>query len=425
MSFWNTIGWIVNPIGSAIRALSGGSSVGYSNSYNGQQIASLGSAADNAAGTGFDPNGIVGGFYNDLMGFTSQARDQAFQEYMQEKQWDYDRPSAQMARMADAGINLNLAAQGVADGNQSASAPSAAGASPVGNPLGIADSVTSGKLRVAEAANQKAQANLANKNAEQVDKLADSLVLERSGSFAKLLTEAGASEIAATAMALSLFSGGLGSVLALFKGDDICRRINLQNQLLDQEYNQGVERFEHERSMWPHLESIADSEAREAKWNADLAEFKRNIEKKRADLYSKYEGLPEWDIWQQQLYFLQNYGEDSPQYKSLFQIKEEFAYSEEMGRSRVELEHLYNKKYQELKALAEWQPYLDMLEEKKHQVMAILDLFYGQDSSFVNSLIKRLLTRAENHERPAVLPGSDFIDHKNPPRENGNNFIYK
>lgn len=69
-------------------------------------------------------DGDGGGLLGWLDGTNKQRQAQAFEMTMQERQWAYDDPSAQMERMKKAGINPNLAAGAIAGGNQSAGAPS-------------------------------------------------------------------------------------------------------------------------------------------------------------------------------------------------------------------------------------------------------------------------------------------------------------
>lgn len=65
--------------------------------------------------------------WNDLTGKTAQNKEFAQQEYLQDKMNEYNSPVEQMKRMREAGINPNLAAQGISgSGNESAQAPSVA-----------------------------------------------------------------------------------------------------------------------------------------------------------------------------------------------------------------------------------------------------------------------------------------------------------
>lgn len=79
------------------------------------------------AGSAIDPFGGISGLWNDLTGVTAQSREFAQQEYLQDKQNDYNKPVNQMQRMIDAGINPNTAAAGISQGgNESAQAPAVA-----------------------------------------------------------------------------------------------------------------------------------------------------------------------------------------------------------------------------------------------------------------------------------------------------------
>lgn len=64
--------------------------------------------------------------WRELSGENAQMREFQQQEYLQEKQWEYDNPVNQMKRFIAAGVNPALAAQGVSGGNQSAAAPTVA-----------------------------------------------------------------------------------------------------------------------------------------------------------------------------------------------------------------------------------------------------------------------------------------------------------
>lgn len=83
---------------------------------------------------------FVRGLWADLTGEASQSREFDQQEYLQDKMNEYNTPAAQMARMRAAGINPNLAAQGIAGGgNESAQAPAVNSA--VGGVAGAVDSL--------------------------------------------------------------------------------------------------------------------------------------------------------------------------------------------------------------------------------------------------------------------------------------------
>lgn len=62
--------------------------------------------------------------YNDLTGFTAQQAEFEQQEYLMDKQNEYNTPANQMARMQAAGINPNTAAAAIAGGGSLSAQPS-------------------------------------------------------------------------------------------------------------------------------------------------------------------------------------------------------------------------------------------------------------------------------------------------------------
>lgn len=103
-----------------------------------------------------DPD-ASGSIFGELTGYNAQQREFEQQEYLLEKQWEHDSYAAQMARAKAAGINPNLAAQGIVGGNVSAQPASVSsntsGAAGAVNALsGVANAITGGKASLAEAA---------------------------------------------------------------------------------------------------------------------------------------------------------------------------------------------------------------------------------------------------------------------------------
>lgn len=107
----------------------------------------------------------------ELTGYNSQQREFQQQEYLMDKQNEYNSPVNQMARMKAAGINPNTAASGIAQGgNESAQAPqvssntqgASAGLSALAGSVGTIGQVAQVASQVrknnAEAANQESQA---------------------------------------------------------------------------------------------------------------------------------------------------------------------------------------------------------------------------------------------------------------------------
>lgn len=116
------------------------------NHDNGYRMQSLTADSDSPLGWLLDPTGTVAGLWNDITGASSQSREFAQQEYLMDKQNEYNLPVNQMARMKAAGINPNTAAIGIAQGgNESAQAPAvASNEQGVANGIGQAAAAISG-----------------------------------------------------------------------------------------------------------------------------------------------------------------------------------------------------------------------------------------------------------------------------------------
>lgn len=122
-----------------------------------------------------DPTGLFKGFWNDITGVTSQSREFAQQEYLQDKMNAYNTPVQQMARMKEAGINPNLAAQGIAGGgNESAQAPQVAS-----NAGGVAQGLSSVGSVVGDVAGALASLSASRKDDAEATKINETLPLEK------------------------------------------------------------------------------------------------------------------------------------------------------------------------------------------------------------------------------------------------------
>lgn len=421
---------IANPAGAGTGALNHveGRSF-WHDPFGGYATPSAAETSNGFVGTGLDPEGLVSGFYNDVMGFTSQSREFEQQQYMQDRQWAHDDPAAQMERLRKAGINLNTAAAGVAGGNVSAAAPSVGSASP--SSLGAVSSAlnagSQAKLNGSIMESNRAKAALDFANARNVDRLADADILSKAGSFAKALTESGTPEIAAMELGLSVVSGGLTGVAALLKGDSVCRFIESRQNTIEAEFSQ----------RWSEIEKNGQ-EVRLLKGQISEQDYKTQIaeiEKKKQDLYlwreqqtnemwTRFDGDPHLDIYQSMSNIRLMYGEDSPQYQALLKQAKDLVYNQELGRNSAEVITQYNKVFQTLKAQAEWQPYLDRLEEKKHQVLSLLELCYGMSDSAITNVVKAFLLGAGQLEDKSILTGEGVIPPVSKPIENGVNMSY-
>lgn len=130
--------------------------------------------------------------WRELSGENAQMREFQQQEYLQEKQWEYDNPVNQMRRLIAAGVNPALAAQGVAGGNQSAAAPTVA--SPSSAPAAGLQSAT-GAVQGAVQTGMDAYEKVRLTEVERKKRLADTV---------NILENAGLTKLNAQGMAISL-----------------------------------------------------------------------------------------------------------------------------------------------------------------------------------------------------------------------------
>lgn len=148
MRDYNTMGYPNDPLNS------NNGSEGY---YGAGGTGILGFFDDMVGKIFFNDENASSAIMGELTGANAQQREFEQQEYLLEKQWDHDSAAAQMARAKAAGINPNLAAQGIVGGNVSATPATVSsntqGAAGAANAIsGIANAVTSGKASLAEAA---------------------------------------------------------------------------------------------------------------------------------------------------------------------------------------------------------------------------------------------------------------------------------
>ena len=89
----------------------------------------------------------MGGLLNDMTGVTGQMdKSYAQQKAMMDLQNQYNSPAAQLARMAEAGIEINPTSYALGTGNLSNTSASgfAGSGSPAGNPITMAMGVAQG-----------------------------------------------------------------------------------------------------------------------------------------------------------------------------------------------------------------------------------------------------------------------------------------
>lgn len=318
-------------------------------------------------------------------------KEQFFQQlYAMDYQNWWNSAPEQMKRAKEAGINPNTAAAGIAGTDGTASLPQvAAGAAPenpfdtIGNMvdsgMNVAKGVSDMNLNRANADAASAKADLDRANAGNVDRLADADVLDKAGKFALALTGAGLPEIEAMDIGLSTVRNGLDGVAALLKGDSVCRKIDYEINLIDAEYAKKwkeVENLEFENSL---LEGKIEEQVYRtliAKTEEEKQKLIKWREEQTNGLWKRFEGDPNFDLWQTMSNIRLKYGEDSPQYKALLKQAKDYIYQQELGRYTAEFEKSYEIAYnnalgnEEVKAFYDqYRNDLDMiLEQFKHML---------------------------------------------------------
>lgn len=375
---------------------------------------------------------FVNGVYNDLTGTTSQQREFAQQEYLIDKQNEYNLPTNQMQRMRDAGINPNIAASGIAGLGAQSAQPSqvnsnvggvAQGLDAVG---GVADSVansvsTYGKLKP-EIDNLESITNANNASARESDANADRtnalIPFEKAefiGKVSSLLTTSGIPEVVA-ALAGATASDGVDSIIKILKTPDQCRRYDLEMDLLDSQINLENQRFaeiqKHIKEMDGHI-SLMDMQRQYQEALRNHEQTLNGIDKKRKELYDVY-----WsdDVMAVGKMILDNYGQDA--FDSWLQVGYDMSYWSSKGSYDAEAEAAYEKAFNAYKASrdvdVEFADWLVMHEGVKAQIIEIAKALVvkgGSLESVLTQLIaaipfaKRAAADRNNQPHDAPRPG--------------------
>lgn len=320
----------------------------WSENYSQYAAPSAAERGNQMSGSILDPFGDVSGFYNDIMGFTSQSREFAHQEYMTDKENWWNSAQEQMKRARAAGINPNTAAAGIVGAGTSSIAPAGGSASPVDSPsslIGAASGVaqTSSNIALQSAQSQEALARADDyrASARNADRLADADILAKAGTFAEALTKAGTPEIAAMELGLSIVRNGLDGIAAGLKGDSVCRLIDTKQQVIEADFSKTWKEIEQLEKLLPYQVSEAE------KKNAllDIEKRKQDAITQREELLSKlwidYNGDPYLDLYKRQYQLYHDYGPDSPQYQGFLQSVKDFSFNQSYGQFSAESEFAY------------------------------------------------------------------------------------
>lgn len=354
-------------------------------------IPSAGETANAMAGSVIDPDGLVSGLYNDIMGFTSQSREFQQQEYMQDKQNAWDSAGAKMARLKEAGINLNTAAAGVAGSGGSGFAPPAGSANAQG--LGAAasalDTAAQSGSRGAAAELDLANADLARANARNVDMLANSQVLDTASKLVTSFVGAGLPEIGAGLMALDIARGGTDSIVKYLQAYDGLRNVDSKVQLLKDEHEKRLKELGRYDEMLQSTIDETNARALKEQKEAAIADENAKYQQMVNDLYKE---VPGFDLpgFNQMRLTGEKFGYDSIEYQQVGKAIYDSSYNNERGKFNAEVDTAYQKFYNEYLAKAKvdasFAPYMSFIEQNEYWIKSTIDVLYKTQSNPLGTL---------------------------------------
>lgn len=305
-----------------------------------------------------DPTGFVKGFYNDVLGFTSQEREFEQQFLMTEKQNEWNSAAAQMERAKAAGINPLTAAAGIAGSGSSGVAPAAGSATPssaIGDVIGLPSEMAA---RAAQSEASKAAAEQARSVARNADRLADAQIFNEAANAASFLVGCGVPEIAAMAVGLSSARNGMQGFMDAFNTDNICRRYDSEMDLLDSQINAENMRYENLQAQVGLYRSEAELAAAKALHENILGQF----DTKRLELAKKYEAMLADSDNMQQFLIAQQFGVDSPEYQAVMRFYRDRFYNQQYGVAEADVQKAYDLMFN--KSLGEFNADLLTLDDR-------------------------------------------------------------
>lgn len=398
---------------------------------NGLPSSLLGFGDDLVGGLFFDNPDWSSQIMGELLGYNAQQREFAQQEYMFDKEQAIKDPVYQMNRMKAAGINPNMAAQGISGSPQSASpasvsSASGAAASGFGSIAQGVQSLSNANVNSALADKNKADAEFARANARNADRLADAVVMEKFGILAQSLTKSGMPEIKASQLALKVVRNGIDGLEAVLSADDAVRIIDDEQRNLQAQYDLQLKQYEAEKAKIRKLEGEIEEQDyinQLAAIDVQIRDLDLWFAQSNQELWKRYDGDPNRPIYELCFDMAKKFGGyDTTEYQNWVRSLYESSYHVNLGINQAEVTTMYNKVWQSLKADAEWKPYMNMLDEKKQAIMNLLNLFSGADDSTALNVVKMFLITNGRLEIPTFGNGSEYIPSVSAPKENGDNF---
>ena len=301
----------------------------------------------------------------DLFGLDSRAKAQneaATQRALMGVQRDMDEAwyqshesfQARFNEMVAAGVDPNTAIKALAG--------QGAGASPGNTPVPAAnpqtrsvDSLANAASAVGSISEQASMIRLNNANSKKLDAetkryndVVDAEILQRIGSFAKDLTNAGMPEIEAMLFAFKNVRKGLDGIESFLEGENVCRYIDTQREAIEAEYSKKMKEVEVMESELELMDWSIEREKHEAKI-AEIRESREEIAKWRDEeekkMWQLFESSPYYEEWRYQEAIRLKYGADSPQYKACLAGVTGRVYANQKGIENAKIDTIFDQVY--------------------------------------------------------------------------------
>lgn len=260
-------------------------------------------------------------FWNEISGRNSQEREFEQQEYLMDKQNDYNSPVNQMARAKEAGINPNLVAQGVASSNTSAT-PSSVSSNTQGGAQAL-QTIASAVSGLAPLASE------INKNNSSADLDIAHTITEnqsREDLIAKLKSDCGLNEANSSFISTQIKYYGREAnarITNLYANQDLARQ---QIQL----YQSQIEKIEHELN-------LIDKEADYELWLAKTQEYISYQQQWYSDFMQEFQLDPRSPLDSQFVQLAKRFGIDSQEAINFATLIQDYNQAYEQSRFNFDM----------------------------------------------------------------------------------------
>lgn len=376
-----------------------------------------------------DPTGFVKGFYNDMMGFTSQEREFEQQMLATKSQNEWNSAQQQMKRAKAAGINPLTAAGGIA-GNGTGSVAGAAGSATPST--AVADSIRSlgtmhadTALSDAEAQNQRSQASKNNAELPWIPTLSHGQYMQMYGNFIQSMKDVGLSEIQSGGIAFDIMSGGLTKAIEYLSLCSGLRNIDAQIKNVKIQYDLANKDLESYDLRLNSNLSLQEKQGLQAAAAAAKMKAETTFQNQINDLNNQLPGITLGGssfiaglAWKK--------GVDSPEFKALEQGIYNYAYQNSLGSFDADIDTAFSRFYNQAKAKSDvdaaFAPYMkkievmgDSLKEFARAMLENPSSIEGAIATFMNKIFVALYGTQVNFDavNSATTPTPGNADRSN------------